>query len=76
MDCFSTEVMNLPLPAGRVDDDIKQEAHSDVEGMELPSASQDVLMSDPEKSSPSPNASQEDCRVSQSGKVSDAVQPG
>nr|XP_048285931.1 disks large-associated protein 5 [Myodes glareolus] len=66
MDCFPTEVMNLPLPAGRVDDDTKREAHSDVEGMELQSASQDVLMSDPERSSPSPNASQEDSRVSQS----------
>ncbi|KAK7801358.1 hypothetical protein U0070_003643 [Myodes glareolus] len=66
MDCFPTEVMNLPLPAGRVDDDTKREAHSDVEGMELQSACQDVLMSDPERSSPSPNASQEDSRVSQS----------
>ncbi|CAO2590711.1 Disks large-associated protein 5 [Lemmus lemmus] len=67
MDCFPTEVMNLPLPAGRVAGDTKQrEAHSDVEGMELQSTSQDMLMSDPEKSSPSPNASQEDSRVSQS----------
>ncbi|KAM7321631.1 hypothetical protein ACRRTK_019723 [Alexandromys fortis] len=67
MDCFPAEVMNLPLPAGPVAGDAKQrEVQSDVEGMELQSTSQDVLMSDPEKSSPSPNASQEDSRVSQS----------
>ncbi|XP_057642420.1 disks large-associated protein 5 [Chionomys nivalis] len=67
MDCFPAEVMNLPLPAGRVAGDTKQrEARSDVEGVELQSTSQDVLMSDPEKSSPSPDASQEDSRVSQS----------
>ncbi|KAH0513606.1 Disks large-associated protein 5 [Microtus ochrogaster] len=67
MDCFPAEVMNLPLPAGRVAGDTKQrEVHSDVEGVELQSTSQDVLMSDPEKSSPSPDASQEDSRVSQS----------
>ncbi|XP_041489954.1 disks large-associated protein 5 isoform X1 [Microtus oregoni] len=67
MDCFPAEVMNLPLPAGRVAGDAKQrEVQSDVEGMELQSTSQDVLMSDPEKSSPSPNTSQEDSRVCQS----------
>ncbi|XP_005355449.1 disks large-associated protein 5 [Microtus ochrogaster] len=67
MDCFPAEVMNLPLPAGRVAGDTKQrEVHSDVEGVELQSTSQDVLMSDPEKSSPSPDASEEDSRVSQS----------
>lgn len=76
IDCFPAEVMNLPLHAGRVADDTKQrEVRSDVEGMELQSTFQGVLMSDPEKCSPSPNTSQEDSRVSQSGKVSDAVQP-
>ncbi|XP_028728106.1 disks large-associated protein 5-like [Peromyscus leucopus] len=65
--------MNVAMdcsPAGGVADDTKQtEALSDVEGAELHSkvSSQDVLMSNPEKNSPSPSASsQEEGEVSQS----------
>lgn len=76
--------MNVAMdcsPAGGVADDTKQtEALSDVEGVELHSkvCSQDVLMSNPEKNSPSRSASsQEEGEVSQSGKVfSDTAKPG
>ncbi|XP_059130484.1 disks large-associated protein 5 [Peromyscus eremicus] len=65
--------MNVEMdcsPAGGVTDDTKQtEALSDVEGAELHSKvnSQDVLMSNPEKNSPSPGvSSEEEVEVSRS----------
>ncbi|ERE92649.1 disks large-associated protein 5 [Cricetulus griseus] len=73
MDCFPEEMMDLPLPAGGATDaTVEKEAPSDAEGMELLSKvpSQDVLMSNPEKNSPSPSASsQEEAEVSQSDDV-------
>ncbi|CAH6779135.1 Dlgap5 [Phodopus roborovskii] len=81
MDCFPDEMMDLSIPAvGVTGDDKQKEALSGVEGMEISSKvpSQDVLMSNPEKNSPSRStSSQEEAEVSQPGKIfSDVVKPG